>query len=47
MQEELRDPKYLAVDEFVEKPIEPKELLKKVEGLLKARKSSMRGGDDK
>jgi len=34
IEDDPRDSKYLPVDEFVEKPIEPQDLLKKVEQLL-------------
>ena len=35
IQDDPRHPKFLPVDEFVEKPIEPADLLRKVEELLK------------
>lgn len=41
IQDEPRHPKFLPVDEFIEKPIEPQDLLKKVEELLKIKETGV------
>lgn len=41
IQDDPRHPKFLPVDEFIEKPIEPQDLLKKVEELLKIKETGV------